>query len=285
MAMVESLQRAIDYMEEHLLEPITIEEISRQANVSPFHFQRTFTILTDVTVGEYLRRRRLTLAAQELSTTDCKIIDLAYKYGYDTPEAFSKAFRKQHGVTPSEVRKGAGRLQSYNRLTIQVSLKGAEPMKYRIVERDVFQVVGVKRECPCGEEAKGPGIAGFWGEAHGNGTVDKLIPLMNGEIKGLLGITDNYNAEKSTIDYWIAAEHAGEVSSGLESIQIPASKWAVFEVRGHAPTAMVNAWRQIYSEWVPSNGYELAEIAAIEAYIDPDPYSQDSLNEIWLAIK
>lgn len=92
MAMVESLQRAIDYMEEHLLDPITIEEISKQANISSFHYQRTFLILTDVTVGEYLRRRRLTMAAQELSSTNCKIIDLAYKYGYDTLRLSLKLF-------------------------------------------------------------------------------------------------------------------------------------------------------------------------------------------------
>lgn len=130
-------------MEEHLLDHITIEEIAKQANISPSHLQRIFMILTDISVGEYLRHRRLTLAAQELSSTNSKIIDIAFKYGYDTPESFSKAFRKQHGVTPSESRKGIGKLQSYNRLTIQVSLKGAVPMKYRIVERDAFQVTGL----------------------------------------------------------------------------------------------------------------------------------------------
>lgn len=99
MTWVESLQTAIDYMEEHLLEDMSIESIAKQANFSVFHFQRTFTILTDISVGDYLRRRRLTLAAHELNRTNAKIIDLAYKYGYDTPEAFSKAFRRQHDVT------------------------------------------------------------------------------------------------------------------------------------------------------------------------------------------
>ncbi|KAA9029445.1 AraC family transcriptional regulator [Niallia endozanthoxylica] len=285
MALVESLQKAIDYMEEHLLDHLTIEEISKRANVSPFHFQRTFMILTDLSVGDYLRRRRLTLAAQELTSTDSKIIDLAYKYGYETPEAFSKAFRKQHGMTPREVRKGIGKLQSYNRLTIQVNLKGAEPMKYQIVERDAFQVIGVKRECPCGADTEGPGIPEFWGEVNANGTVNKLIPFINGEINGLLGMTDKYNAEKNTIDYWVAAEHVGEVPDGLLSYEFPASKWVVFEVQGPAPIAMVNTWKQIYSEWIPSNGYEIAELPAIEAYIDSNLHSPNSLNEIWLAVK
>jgi AraC family transcriptional regulator len=102
MGWVESLQKAIDYMENHLLDDISIESIAKQANVSEFHFQRIFSVLTDITVGEYLRRRRLTLAAQELSTTDSKVIEVALKYGYDTPESFSKAFRRQHGITPSQ---------------------------------------------------------------------------------------------------------------------------------------------------------------------------------------
>ena len=285
MALVESLQKAIEYMEAHLLKNLTVEAISRQAHLSPFHFQRMFLILTDMTVGDYIRRRRLTLAAQELMSTDCKIIDLAYKYGYETPEAFAKAFRKQHGVSPSDARRGFGKLQSYNRLSIQVSLKGAEPMQYRIVEREAFQVVGLKRECPCGDQAEGAGIPEFWAEAHADGTVDKLIPLLNGEIKGLLGITDNFNAQKNTIDYWIAAEHEGDVPECFTSFHFPAAKWIVFDVHGPAPMAIVNAWKQIFSEWLPSNGYALADLPAIEAYISPNVYSPNALNEIWLAVK
>src|SRR5690606_33577432 len=162
MGWVESLQRAIDYMEEHIGEPVTIEEIAKEANSSVFHFQRTFAILTDCSVAEYLRRRRLTLAAQELSATDRKIIDIAYKYGYDTPEAFSKAFRRQHGVTPSEARKNVGELQSFNRLAIQVNLKGADPMKYRIVEKDSFQAVGLKWEFSMIDGENENGISKLW---------------------------------------------------------------------------------------------------------------------------
>ena len=145
MEWVESLQKAIDYIEKHLLEDISIEEIAKEVNFSTFHFQRTFSILTDMSIGEYVRRRRLTLAAHELTRSDKKVIDIAYKYGYDTPEAFAKAFRRQHGISPSEARKHIGKLKSYNRLVIQVNLKGAEPMNVKIVEKEAIQVVGVKR--------------------------------------------------------------------------------------------------------------------------------------------
>ncbi|MBD2868290.1 AraC family transcriptional regulator [Paenibacillus arenilitoris] len=286
MALVVALQKAIDYMEKHMLEPVTIEDIARHANMSPFHFQRTFMILTDLSVGDYLRRRRLTLAAQELCETGTKVIDLAYKYGYDTPESFAKAFRKQHGVTPSEARKGLGGLQAYNRLTIQVNLKGAEPMRYRIAEREAFQVVGVKREFDCGgEEMVVPGIPSFWGEAHQSGTVRRMEGSMNGQIKGMLGITDNYNAARNTMDYWIAAECAGDVPEGLAAMEIPASKWVAFEVKGPIPDAMIRTWKRIYSEWFPSSGYEPAEAASLEVYLDSDLYGPDAMNEIWVAIK
>jgi transcriptional regulator, AraC family len=146
MSWIESIQKAIGYMEEHLLEDISIEQIAKEANASAFHFQRTFTILTDISPLEYLRRRRLTLAAQELANSRIKVIDLAYKYGYDTPESFTKAFRRQHGISPSEARKSTRKLKFYSRLMIQVSLKGADPMNYNVVERTGFEAVGIKRE-------------------------------------------------------------------------------------------------------------------------------------------
>ncbi|AJS57301.1 AraC family transcriptional regulator [Paenibacillus sp. IHBB 10380] len=287
MGWVESLQRAIDYMEEHLLDHITIESIAEQANASVFHFQRTFAILTDISVGEYLRRRRLTIVAQELSDTNIKIIDLAYKYGYDTPEAFSKAFRKQHGVTPSEARNNMGKLKSYNRLVIQVSLKGAEPMKYRIVERESFEVVGVKREFSLVNDENLKDIPEFWNDVNLDGTSDLLFKLNKGDIKGVLGVCiDNRDTQsKQTMDYWVATEYEGELPEGLLKLEVPASKWGVFEVHGPMPGAMQKAWKQIFSEWFPSNHYEHASTLELEVYSDEDPFSPNLYSEIWIPLK
>ncbi len=237
MGWVESLQRAIDYMEAHIGEPVTIEEIAKQANSSVFHFQRTFALLTDCSVVEYLRRRRLTLAAHELSATDRKIIDIAHQYGYDTPEAFSKAFRRQHGVTPSEARRNVGELQTFNRLVIQVNLKGADPMKYRIVEKDSFQAVGVKRNFSMRDGEHERGIAEMWMELNGDGTSEAIASLINGGINGLLGICTNFE-NGSTMDYWIAAESIQPAPEEFEQFEVPAAKWGVFEVRGAMPDAI-----------------------------------------------
>ncbi|MBS4192467.1 AraC family transcriptional regulator [Bacillus sp. FJAT-49705] len=285
MAWVESIQKAIDYMEEHLLEEISIERIASEANASAFHFQRTFTILTDMSIGEYMRRRRLTLAAQELSRTNCKIIDLAYKYGYDTPEAFTKAFRRQHGVTPSDARKYMGKLKFYERLIIQVILKGAEPMKYNVLERESFKVVGIKKGFSVVNDEHLKGIPMMWDQVNSDGTCDKLASINNGQIKGVLGVCSAGTNPGVAIDYWVAVEYDGEVPVGFSSLEIPAAKWVVFEVNGPMPEAMQNKWKQIFSEWFPTSGYKQAGIPELEVYSDDDANKEDYYSEIWIPVK
>jgi len=284
MAWVESLQKAIDYIEAHLLDDMTIEQIAQQANSSQFHFQRTFSILTDITVGEYIRRRRLTLAAQELIRTTEKIIDLALKYGYDSPEAFSKAFRRQHGITPTEARKNMGKLKSYNRLVIQVSLKGAEPMRYKIVEKESFQVVGVKESFSWENGENLIGIPKMWEKVHQEGTVDTLVKVNNGSLKGILGVC-HAPLSNGKINYWVATASENDIPNGLESLTIPASKWSVFEVHGPMPDAMQNAWKKIHTEWFPSSGYVHAGTPDLEVYTDDNPSSPDCYSEIWIPVK
>ncbi|RDI45580.1 AraC family transcriptional regulator [Falsibacillus pallidus] len=283
MGWVESLQVAIDFMEENLLEDISIEEISKATNSSPFHFQRTFSILTETSVGEYLRRRRLTLAAQDLCTSDIKIIDAAYKYGYDTPEAFAKAFRRQHGITPSEARKFMGKLNSYNRLVIQVNLKGAEPMQYTIVEKEAFRITGLSRRFSLlnGENEKG--ISLLWQEVNGDGTSEELAMLNNGIVKGLLGVCVA-SSEENEMDYWVAVARDGEVPGKFDSYEVPALKWAVFAVNGAMPHAIQNKWKEIFTEWFPSSGYQHAAGPELEVYPDGDPYSADYYSEIWIPV-
>lgn len=286
MGWVESLQRAIDFMEEKMLEEISIEDVAKVANSSQFHFQRTFSILTDISVGDYLRQRRLSLAAQELVNTDAKIIDIAFKYGYDTSEAFSKAFRKQHDVTPSEARKYKGKLKSYNRLVIQVNLKGAEPMRYKIVEKGAFQVIGVKREFSLENEENLRGIPKMWDEVHADGTNDLLISLNDGELKGILGVcVDKREAQLEEIEYWIGTNSLSDVPDSFETIVIPPSKWGVFEVHGPMPHSMPNTWKQIFSEWFPSHQYEHAGTPELEVYPADNPNDPNYYSEIWIPLK
>ncbi|NGP46394.1 AraC family transcriptional regulator [Bacillaceae bacterium SIJ1] len=286
MAWIEFLQRAIDFMEEHLHERITIDEIAQQANVSPFHFQRCFTLLTDTSVGEYLRRRRLTLAANELCTTSEKVIDLAYKYGYDTPEAFSKAFRQQHGMSPSEARHGLGKVNAYTPLTIQVQLKGAHPMKYRIVERGSFDIVGRERTYSMENGENFVGIPRFWSEVNEDGTVQTLEKLNNGSIEGVLGVCVVQGRHpSSTLDYWVAVETTEQPPKGFNTMTVPAATWAAFEVHGPMPHAMQDTMKKIFSEWLPTSGYTLSADVELEVYNEKDPFAENHYAEIWLPVK
>ncbi|QCR34039.1 AraC family transcriptional regulator [Lysinibacillus sp. SGAir0095] len=288
MSWVDSIQKAIDYMENHLLDvDLSIEQIAKACNSSAFHFQRTFSILTDITVGDYIRRRRLTLAAQDLVNTNDKIIDIAYKYGYETPESFAKAFRKQHKLSPMEARKKLGPLQSYNRLVIKIKLEGALPMNYKIIEKESFQVVGVKRTYNYKNGENLSEIPQFWSDVHSDGTNDQLINLNNGDIQGILGVCTVEENEKQNgkMDYWIATAHRGETPNGIDSYEIPASKWVIFEVHGAMPHAMQDTWKKIYSEWFPSNPYKPAGTAELEVYTNEDASKPDYYSEIWIPIK
>ena len=287
MSWVDSIQVAIDYTEKHLLDTdLSVEQIAKACNSSTFHFQRTFSILTDITVGDYIRRRRLTLAAQELVNTKNKIIDIAYKYGYETPEAFAKAFRKQHKLSPKEARKKLGPLQSYNRLVIKIKLEGVIPMNYKIVEKDAFQVVGVKRTYNYKNGDNLRGIPQFWDDVHADGTNDQLFDLNNGDVQGVLGVcvVEEHEKQNGQMDYWIATACTDIVPNGMDSYEIPASKWVIFEVHGAMPHAIQDTWKKIHSEWFPSNPYKPAGTAELEVYTHENPSNPDYYSEIWIPI-
>ena len=157
-------------------------------------------------------------------------------------------------------------------------------MKYRIVEKEAFQAVGVRREFSLENEENLKGISLMWQEVHRDGTNDRLAQLNNGKIEGILGICVSLDGRQA-IDYWIAAAYEGDVPEGLDRLTIPASKWGVFEVRGPMPDAMQKTWKQIFSEWFPSSGYEPAGTPELEVYPATDPFAADYYSEIWIPLK
>jgi AraC family transcriptional regulator len=139
---IEGIQNAIEYMEDHLTEELDIRDIAEKAYISPFYFQRIFGVLCGFSVGEYIRNRRLSMAAEELSSTDAKIIDVAHKYGYDSPDSFTRAFTRFHGISPSAAKAKGASLKSFARLKIKVTLEGGTMLEYKIVEKAQFTVMG-----------------------------------------------------------------------------------------------------------------------------------------------
>ncbi|MCX8130574.1 MAG: AraC family transcriptional regulator [Clostridia bacterium] len=275
------MKDAVDYMEEHMEEPFDVSVAAKVALSSTFHFQRMFHMLTGNAVAEYVRKRKLTLAAQELSTSKAKVIDIAFKYGYDTPESFSKAFRRLHGISPSAAREPGANLKAIPRISFHLSLKGDKDMDYKVIEKEAFQVVGKSIEVSTKDGENFKNIPLFWKESCENGFTEKLEKI-SGTL-GILGVCWNdYDGEKFT--YIIAVEKPGECVQDTREYEIPASKWAVFESVGPMPDAIQNVIQRIYSEWFPSTGYEHADAPDLEVYYPGDASSDNYRCEVWIPI-
>jgi AraC family transcriptional regulator len=259
---IESLQKAIDYIEENLLEDIDAESIAESVYTSNTHFQRIFRIITGMTISEYIRSRRLSLAGQELFSRDIKVIDIAIKYGYDTPESFTKAFTRFHGITPSAARKFQYQLKSFDPLSIQISIRGGFnvakiEMDYILVERPSFKVVGRRRITPQG--------GGTWGVAREDGSVRKLEALETG--KPFLGVCFGFGADGSN-DYMVGME-LEEDMEGLESYTYPKHAWLIYELAGSVSEDVLgNAWWYVKNELLPKSGYKIDCLPTIESYIE-----------------
>lgn len=285
---MESLQRMLDsieYIESHLENELLLDEIAAIACMSRFHFQRMFHMLTGYTVAEYIRNRRITVAAQELVHSKSKVIDVAMKYGYESPESFTKAFRRIHGIPPSDAKKHSQSLKAYPKISFQIQLKGDVEMDYKIVEKDAFTVVGKSiRTTTIGGE-NNQKIAAFWNESNQNGLSKELAK--NCGPLGLLGICIDFDKQQENLTYLIAAEKNSEqIPVDWETRQIPAATWAIFPVHGAMPNAMPKIWERIFSEWFPATGYEHSGGPEMEVYLsDADPYSKDYYSEIWVPLK
>ncbi|MEM5770408.1 MAG: AraC family transcriptional regulator, partial [Bacillota bacterium] len=186
---ITEIQRALDYTEAHLTERIDYEAVAKQAHSSPFHFQRMFSMLCGFSLGDYIRMRRLTLAAEDLMRTGDKIIDIALKYGYDTPESFSRAFQRFHGITPTEARRG-GIIKTFFRLSVKLILSGGNTMDYRIEKKDAFKIICKKRQVTKPQEDTATEeISAFWNECTKDGTIEDICKYGRFDnLSGVLGI-------------------------------------------------------------------------------------------------
>ena len=293
MGWIEGISDAINYIEENITEELTIENIAKRAFVSPFYFQKGFAMLCGFTVGEYIRQRRLTLAGRELISTNTKIIDLALKYGYDSPDSFTKAFTRFHGVTPTAVRKDEAMIKSFASLKIKFSLEGGYIMDYKIIKKDSFTIMGVSKTFKYDSAAME--IPQFWTEHYQAGK-GKFVCGMYG-----VCIDENMGSEKfeyeskgsEKFEYWIADNYnpVMEVPDGFMTKIIPKYTWAVFACRGAMPQSLQDVNQKIFSEWLPNcKDYEIAAGYNIEMYTNIADYpkgNQDEnyYSEIWIPVR
>ncbi len=286
---IEGMQNAINYIEEHLTEELDYGEIANQAYSSPFHFQRVFGILCGYTLGEYIRNRRLTLAGSELASSDIKVIDAALKYGYDSPESFSRAFTRFHAITPSQAKVNGANLKSFSKLSVTLILNGGTIMNYRIETKDAFEVIVKQQRFPNDLELSNQLLPKFWDQCREDGTIAKLCACKTKtSVLGdaLTGICLEDAENKKEFSYAIGVGYqGGAVTEELRVQKIPAHTWAIFECIGAIPTSVQQLLRKIYSEFFVTSGYEPCGNLDLELHQDGDMQSPDYRCEIWIAVQ
>lgn len=280
MEWIERLNKAIIYIEEHLTEEVDYEEAGKIACCSAYHFQRMFAYMANVPLSEYIRRRKMSLAAVDLQGGDEKIIDIAHKYGYNSPTAFNRAFQTVHGIAPSLVKGGGVAVKSFPPLTFKITVKGVEELNYRIEKKEAFRIVGVSQPLHKEVEENFMIVPKIWQDAAMNGTIQKLAGIMDAPVMGVLGVSA-CNDEKQW-KYFIAVSSSAPVDEGLEEYVVPAFTWAIFTGEGVCPQAIQELERRIVAEWLPTSGYEYDNGPDIEVYLNPDP--QQAKFEVWIPV-
>lgn len=235
MEWLQRINEAMQHIEAHLLENIDIRELARIACCSPFHFQRMFPYMADMPLSEYIRRRKMTRAALDLQMGDCKVIDIALKYGYDSPTAFNRAFQAIHGIAPSLAKQGAY-TKAYPSIGFKLIIKGEAEMKVRIEKMAAFRTIGYAMDFSVDIEANFAQVPIFWQEVAARGVIPSLLQCMNEEPMGLLGISAN--KDETSFTYSIAVASHEKAQANMRAINIPAATWAVFECIGPIPQTL-----------------------------------------------
>ena len=287
MDLLRNMNRALDYIEENLTNDIDFREVARLALCSEYHFKRMFSFLAGITLSEYIRRRRLTLAAFELKDSNIKVIDVAIKYNYSSPDSFTRAFQNLHGITPFEAKKSGSSLKAFPKMTFQLSIKGGNEMNYRVEKKEDFHIVGIKERVPIIFHGVNPKIAAMW-ESLNDETIRELKELSNVTPLGLLSASVNFSEgrmeEKGQLDHYIGVATTKDCPDHLVQLEVLAGTWAVFEAVGPFPDTLQDVWGRIYSEWFPASTYEQVEGPEILWNEHKNVTSPTFKSEIWIPV-
>ncbi len=278
MEWVERLNQSMNYIEEHLTGEIDYEQLGRIACCSAYHYQRMFTYMAGVTLAEYIRRRKMSLAAADLLAGEERIIDIAEKYGYRSPTAFNRAFQAFHGIAPSAIKAAGASVKSFSPIVFSIAVKGATEMNYRIETKESFRIIGVSAPLDQEIENNFMVVPKMWQEASVNGTIQKLAAMMDTPPMGLLGVSACNGEEQWK--YFIAVSST-KTDDEFEEYIVPASTWAIFAGTG-TNQSIQELEQRIITEWLPTSGYEYANAPDIEVYLNPDP--QNAQYEVWIPV-
>lgn len=279
----EKLQRIVDYIENHLQkkeEPIDIEEIASIAGCSFGFFQKVFSYMNGISFAEYIRFRKLTLAGYDLKSTDIKIVDLSYKYGYESPTSFTKAFQQFHGVSPKQARENDVELQVYPKMNL------IDKQKYiwRLESKKSFRLIGKSIKISCANNTPYKEILKFWSDIQKDGTFLQLISMDEGNPMGMFGMFGKYDKYYNEIEYSVMVISNQELPKGFVEYIIPEVTWAIFDCRGAMPQAIQSGWKFLNEEWIVNYPFKHAKCPEFEWYSNGDVYDHNYLSQIWIPI-
>lgn len=284
--MLDRLNQAMEHIEGHLDQRIEVPELARIVMTSEYHFRRLFSALAGIPLSEYIRRRRLTVAGAEVLAGKRTLLEVAVRYGYSSGEAFARAFRGMHGVGPGEARRTGASLRSQPRMSFRIVVEGSTSMRYRVVEREEFRVVGRKARVPLVHEGMNPAIGDFI-RGLGKETLQRIESLSDQEPEGIVSVSDNLDesrAEGTELDYYHGVVSSAEAPDDMDVLTVPAGTWAVFDSSGPFPQTLQYLWRDVFTQWFPSNPYRSRPGPEIlRTRLSPDASEADA--ELWIPVE
>ena len=289
---LDKMNGAINYIEDHLTETIHLEDVAKKACMSVYYFQRMFSFITDIPLSEYIRRRRLTLAAFELQNTDVKVIDVSLKYGYNSPVSFARAFQSQHGIAPSLARDKGVELKAYPRISFHITIKGDVAMDYKIVEKEAFTVYGIEEIFTMENDENLIAIPKFWTTVFQDRRCEKLVSSgKNKETSGLCPINavcDYRNTGGNTFPYMLfVLKNETSNTEGYTVVDIPAATWAIFKSREYTveetSSVIQDLIKRVYTDWIPTANYEKIDGYELEMYYEK-PETGKFYCETWIRV-
>ncbi|MEV7331652.1 AraC family transcriptional regulator [Micromonospora sp. NPDC093244] len=287
--MIAALNKLVDQLEEHLTEEFDVNALARTLGTTEYHLRRMFSSLAGMTLSEYVRRRRMTVAAADVVRGEDDLLGIAVRHGYGSTEAFGRAFRAVHGASPGDVRRDGGPLRTQPQLRFRLTVEGSTPMDTRIVDRPAFRLVGHAARVPLIHRGVNPHIqqhiAGLPPQEH-----RRLKALSDTEPGGLLQVSDDVDAEATegselTYLHGVAVSRDTQVPDDLDAIDVPAGQWAVFRTSGPHPQALQNTWAATASEWFPSNPWRLRPGPSMVAILERAEDFSTATCELWLPIE
>lgn len=284
MNLEDRFQEIIDYSEAHLQryqDDIDKQEIEKLAQCSFDFFQKVFSYMNGIGFAEYIRYRKMTLAGYDLRSSDEKVVDISYKYGYDSPTSFTRAFQQFHGITPSQAKEHSHKLRVYPKM----KFKSDREYAWRMERKDEIRLIGKSITVKRTNNEHFEAIPQFWNTCQRDDTIRQLMAMDEAKVKGLFGLCVSVNEVDQSMDYRIMVESSLPLKDDYSELIIPENMWCIFDCIGQNPEAIQKGWQYLQEEWLMKYPFHHAKAPEIEWYSDGNSLSKDYLSQIWIPVK